>query len=381
MDNLHRACRKAIYHFDNTISDKVQIKVREVTSKDPWGPTAHEMAEIAEASFTKAPIILCEIWNRLEEDCWQHVFKSLILLDYLIKHGPDSIAKYCWQNLDRLRELQSYPHVEGDRNPAHFIREKAQKVLALIGDSNKLAQERAKAKRIRERVPYKDPEFLHFFRGVPPDLSCGGDTITIEKDSGLVPPQTAEEEAFQLQLAIAASNADAREEMSLRENAAPIAQEAFERTLVDNGGSNVTKKLESTGDAPDLIDLSPNSAADSCAFFNSLDNGPVEVPGCNEGLWRFQNAPVAPPPVVMEADIMPRRKVVIPPPTFFCSYLSDEADRSDYLTSPSRELFTHRASFNFDGNGFLKSDKANRKHINNHGNLSNLSSWMDLREK
>lgn len=58
-------------------------------SNDPWGPSTALMSEIADLthnplSFTE---IMSMLWKRLNDHGknWRHVYKSLVLLDYLIK--------------------------------------------------------------------------------------------------------------------------------------------------------------------------------------------------------------------------------------------------------------------------------------------------------
>lgn len=71
-------------------------------SNDPWGPSTALMSEIADLthnpmSFTE---IMSMLWKRLNDHGknWRHVYKSLVLLDYLIKVRFSSIALYCiWQ--------------------------------------------------------------------------------------------------------------------------------------------------------------------------------------------------------------------------------------------------------------------------------------------
>ena len=96
-----------------------QVKVREATSNDPWGPSSTQMSEIAgEDSHTSHlpspphhsilfnPIcadltynmvafseIMQMIWKRLNDHGknWRHVYKAMVLLEYLIKTGSEKV--------------------------------------------------------------------------------------------------------------------------------------------------------------------------------------------------------------------------------------------------------------------------------------------------
>lgn len=69
----------------NTISStplSVQIKVREATSNDPWGPSATIMAEVADLTYNVVAFseIMQMIWKRLNDHGknWRHVYKALV---------------------------------------------------------------------------------------------------------------------------------------------------------------------------------------------------------------------------------------------------------------------------------------------------------------
>ena len=88
-----------------------QVKVREATSNDPWGPSSTQMSEIADLTYNmvnsspkiilSSPIlfqvafseIMQMIWKRLNDHGknWRHVYKALVLLEYLIKTGSEKV--------------------------------------------------------------------------------------------------------------------------------------------------------------------------------------------------------------------------------------------------------------------------------------------------
>lgn len=89
----------------------IEIKVEEATNNEPWGPHGTAMAgrsapcvmpcviqsctthaEIAKAAYNWEQYrqIMGVVGRRLQStgEDWRHVYKSLLLLDYLLKHGP-----------------------------------------------------------------------------------------------------------------------------------------------------------------------------------------------------------------------------------------------------------------------------------------------------
>ncbi|KFD57535.1 hypothetical protein M513_01638 [Trichuris suis] len=87
-----------------------QVKVREATSNDPWGPSSSLMSEIADMTFNAMAFseIMQMIWKRLNDHGknWRHVYKSLVLLDYLIKLGSEKVAQQCRENIYAIQTLK-----------------------------------------------------------------------------------------------------------------------------------------------------------------------------------------------------------------------------------------------------------------------------------
>lgn len=75
-----------------------EVKVREATSNDPWGPSSTLMAEIADLTYNVVAFteIMGMIWKRLNDHGknWRHVYKSLALLEYIIKTGSEKVCLF-----------------------------------------------------------------------------------------------------------------------------------------------------------------------------------------------------------------------------------------------------------------------------------------------
>lgn len=73
-----------------------KVKVREATSNDPWGPSSTLMSEIADLTYNVVAFteIMQMIWKRLNDHGknWRHVYKALVLLEYLIKTGSEKVS-------------------------------------------------------------------------------------------------------------------------------------------------------------------------------------------------------------------------------------------------------------------------------------------------
>ena len=93
------AIRRTLKNVVKNYSD-AQVKVREATSNDPWGPSSTLMSEIADLTYNVVAFteIMQMVWKRLNDDGknWRHVYKSLVVLDYIIKTGSEKVSPLEW---------------------------------------------------------------------------------------------------------------------------------------------------------------------------------------------------------------------------------------------------------------------------------------------
>lgn len=136
---------------------EAEIKVREATSNDPWGPPSSLMSEIADLTFNVVAFteVMGMIWKRLNDHGknWRHVYKALTLLDYLIKTGSERVAKECRENIYTIQTLRDFQYIDRDgRDQGVNVREKAKQLVALLRDEEKLKKERSQALKTKTRM-------------------------------------------------------------------------------------------------------------------------------------------------------------------------------------------------------------------------------------
>jgi len=125
-------------HFKNCARHYTdsQVKVREATSNDPWGPSSTVMSEIADLTYNVVAFseIMQMIWKRLNDHGrnWRHVYKALVLLEYLIKTGSEKVADQCKENIFAIQTLKDFQHVEENKDQGINVREKAKSLVALL---------------------------------------------------------------------------------------------------------------------------------------------------------------------------------------------------------------------------------------------------------
>ncbi|XP_007448472.1 PREDICTED: epsin-2 isoform X4 [Lipotes vexillifer] len=148
--------RRQMKNIVNNYSE-AEIKVREATSNDPWGPSSSLMTEVADLTYNVVAFseIMSMVWKRLNDHGknWRHVYKALTLLDYLIKTGSERVAQQCRENIFAIQTLKDFQYVDRDgKDQGVNVREKAKQLVALLKDEERLKAERAQALKTKERM-------------------------------------------------------------------------------------------------------------------------------------------------------------------------------------------------------------------------------------
>ena len=175
MFGVHEICHKffIVWHCVTPLSS--QVKVREATSNDPWGPSSTQMSEIADLTYNMVSLplfivlassnlyqvafseIMQMIWKRLNDHGknWRHVYKALVLLEYLIKTGSEKVkifhrstctqfvanlsalnslqvAQQCKENIFAIQTLKDFQFVEENKDQGLNVREKAKAMVSLL---------------------------------------------------------------------------------------------------------------------------------------------------------------------------------------------------------------------------------------------------------
>lgn len=141
---MQRRIRNVVNNYTAT-----EVKVREATSNDPWGPSSILMSEISTLSFDvlSRGEVMGIIWKRLNDHGknWRHVYKSLVLLNFLVRNGSDWMVRECRDNIIIIQTLRDFQHLENGLDCGLNIREAAKKLFELLKDDQKLREERYRA--------------------------------------------------------------------------------------------------------------------------------------------------------------------------------------------------------------------------------------------
>ncbi|XP_061937337.1 epsin-2 isoform X5 [Apis cerana] len=265
--------RRDIVNLAHNYSN-AQKAVRKATSNDPWGPSSTLMAEIADLTYNVVAFteIMQMLWKRLNDHGknWRHVYKALVLLEYLIKTGTEKVAQQCKENIFAIQTLKDFQYMEGSKDQGVNVREKAKQLVALLKDDERLRNERARALKAKERFAQSVSGFgsdgLDTMSPVSSDFQdwepcrLGSETTTRRTtELEAARPQTVGEEELQLQLALAMSREEAEQEEQRRRSDDVRLQLALSQSQQDFKAPQTEKQSH-------MLDLLDVNLEEACGY-------------------------------------------------------------------------------------------------------------------
>ncbi|MFT7815918.1 epsin-1-like isoform X2 [Arapaima gigas] len=213
--SLRRQVKNIVHNYS-----EAEIKVREATSNDPWGPSSSLMSEIADLTYNVVAFseIMSMVWKRLNDHGknWRHVYKAMTLMEYLIKTGSERVAQQCRENIYAVQTLKDFQYIDRDgKDQGVNVREKAKQLVTLLKDEERLREERIHALKTKEKMAQTSSGL-----GGGGGGGGGGGLSSLgshTQGSGGGPdteqawPQSSGEEDLQLQLALAMSKEEAEQ--------------------------------------------------------------------------------------------------------------------------------------------------------------------------
>ena len=142
---------------------EIQTKVRDATSNADQPPTGRMLNEISQLSFDPECLkAILEILDKRLNDKgknWRHVYKSLLVLDYLLHSGSEAIVMYFQTNAYLIKTLTDFQYVDEESNKDHgaSVRSRAKDIANLLSDEARLRQTRRNRAEMRDRMMGKKP--------------------------------------------------------------------------------------------------------------------------------------------------------------------------------------------------------------------------------
>ncbi|TPX47949.1 hypothetical protein SeMB42_g03159 [Synchytrium endobioticum] len=164
-----------------------EIKVRDATGPENWGASSTLMMEISTGTFNYAHFteIMDSIYKRFEEKgvTWRQIYKTLQLLEYLIKNGSERVVDNAREHGYDLRALTKFQYVdEKGKDQGINVRNRAKEIVDLLADTQKIKDERKKARINRSKYTgvasdgrsVESSQYIGFGRDTPMRSSTPG---------------------------------------------------------------------------------------------------------------------------------------------------------------------------------------------------------------
>ncbi|KAG0467527.1 hypothetical protein HPP92_019107 [Vanilla planifolia] len=135
-----------------------ELLAEEVTSENPWAPDARTMGFISKAAFEiddfwRIMEILHKRFSKFDRKHWREPYNSLVLLEHLLTHGPESVADEFQCDRMVIRELGNFQHIdERGFNWGLAVRKKSEKILKLLEKGPVLKEERDRARKVTRGI-------------------------------------------------------------------------------------------------------------------------------------------------------------------------------------------------------------------------------------
>ncbi|SPO02366.1 related to cytoskeletal adaptor [Cephalotrichum gorgonifer] len=136
---------------------EMEAKVREATNNEPWGASTTLMQEIANGTFNYQTLneIMPMIYRRFTEKTaeeWRQIYKSLQLLEFLVKHGSERVIDDARSHLTLLKMLRQFHYIDQNgKDQGINVRNRAKELAELLSDVERIRTERKKARATKNK--------------------------------------------------------------------------------------------------------------------------------------------------------------------------------------------------------------------------------------
>ncbi|XP_062221631.1 clathrin interactor EPSIN 2-like [Phragmites australis] len=134
----------------------IEQKILDATSNEPWGPHGSLLADIAQATqnYHEYQMIMNIVWKRINDTGknWRHVYKGLIVLDYLVAHGTERVIDDIREHAYQISALADFQYIDSaGRDQGSNVRRKSQSLVSLVNDKERIQEVRQKALATRDK--------------------------------------------------------------------------------------------------------------------------------------------------------------------------------------------------------------------------------------
>ncbi|CAN0355111.1 unnamed protein product, partial [Pylaiella littoralis] len=138
-----------------TAKDACEKRVLDAIGGHSYAAPRSLLNEIAEDTFSHESYsaVMRLVWKTINSAPrnWRSIAKALILLEHLVKNGAEKVVADVQQHIHDITYLNDFRFTEGNLDRGSGIREKAQDLANLLGNTDRIYAERRKAKDLRSQ--------------------------------------------------------------------------------------------------------------------------------------------------------------------------------------------------------------------------------------
>ncbi|XP_010503264.1 PREDICTED: clathrin interactor 1 [Camelina sativa] len=136
----------------------LQLMTEEATDGESWGPNTQTLGSISKAAFEfedylRIVDVLHKRLARFDKRNWRIAYNSLIVIEHLLTHGPESVSDEFQCDIDVISQMETFQRIdEKGFNWGLAVRKKAEKVLKLLEKGELLKEERKRARELSREI-------------------------------------------------------------------------------------------------------------------------------------------------------------------------------------------------------------------------------------
>ncbi|KAK6646055.1 hypothetical protein PHAVU_L005243 [Phaseolus vulgaris] len=135
-----------------------ELMTEEVTKGNPWAPDSPTLRSISRAAFEledywRIVEILHKRLLKFEKKNWRASYNSLIVVEHLLTHGPESVAEEFQIDKEVISQMKGFQYSDDSGfNWGLTVREKSERILKLLEEGTLLKEERNRARRLSRGI-------------------------------------------------------------------------------------------------------------------------------------------------------------------------------------------------------------------------------------
>ncbi|AEE78170.1 putative protein [Arabidopsis thaliana] len=136
----------------------LQLMTEEATDGESCGPNTQTLGSISKAAFEfEDYLAIVEVLHKrlakFDKRNWRMAYNSLIVVEHLLTHGPESVSDEFQGDIDVISQMQTFQQIdEKGFNWGLAVRKKAEKVLKLLEKGELLKEERKRARELSRGI-------------------------------------------------------------------------------------------------------------------------------------------------------------------------------------------------------------------------------------